>query len=83
MENNRFNLDNLEEVKKFLEIMSGLIQTVIPEDYGFVLLTYPHDSSEGRLYYSSNSKREDVTRAMAEFIEKTKDCYGKHDGLED
>lgn len=37
---------------------------------GFVLLTYPHNSIEGRTNYISNSNREDVCLSMVEFLKR-------------
>jgi hypothetical protein len=36
--------------------------------YGFCLLVYDQDSSDGRMNYVCNSRREDMIVAMKEFI---------------
>lgn len=73
---------NIEELREVLNMLGTLLQKMLPENHGFVLLTYPHNEAK-RLYYVSNSDREDVVKAMEEFIEKTEKTWGKHDGLED
>ena len=68
-----------EEVKRHLKYVAALIQNQIPEDYGFIFMTYKHNS-QGELMYVSNSNREDVVKCLEEFIEKTKDTYGNDTG---
>ena len=74
---------NVEELRDVLNAFGKVLKNLLPENYGFTLLTYPHNKTESRLYYVSNSKREDVVRVMKEFIEKTETTWGKHDGMED
>lgn len=73
---------NIEELREVLNMFGTLLEKMLPENYGFTLLTYPHNEAK-RLYYVSNSDRTDVVEAMKEFIEKTKTTWGKHDGLEE
>ena len=73
---------SVEELNDVLNIFGTLLGKMLPENHGFVLLTYPHNEAK-RLYYVSNSNREDVVEAMKEFIDKTETTWGKHDGLED
>ena len=42
-------------------------------------MTYPH-KTKGELIYVSNSNREDVVKALKEFIEKTENTYGNDTG---
>lgn len=72
---------NIEELKDMLNMYGMLLEKMLPENYGFTLLTYPHNEAK-RLYYVSNSDREDVIEAMKEFIEKTETTWGKHDEME-
>lgn len=72
----------IEDLNEMLNMYGMLLKKMLPENYGFTLLTYPHNEAN-RLYYVSNSNREDVIKAMQEFIEKTEKTWGKHDGLED
>ena len=64
-----------------LDAIAQVVDSLIPEDYGFIVLTYPHNV-EDRCYYVSNSDRKDVVKAMEEFIKKTKTSWGKHEGKE-
>lgn len=73
---------SVEELRDVLNMFGTLLEKMLPENYGFTLLTYPHNEAK-RLYYVSNSNREDVVEAMKEFIDKTETTWGKHDGLED
>lgn len=42
----------------------------LPDGYGFMVLVFPFNSSEGRANYVSNGKREDVVNAMKEWLIK-------------
>ena len=54
-----------------LQSIAQDIKEKLPENMGFALLTYEFgDAEDRRLMYISNSKREDVMRAMVEFLEK-------------
>lgn len=80
-------MENLEELNKeeltdVLNMIGTIVEKIIPKNYGFIMLTYPHNEAK-RLYYVSNSDREDVIKAMEEFINKTKNSWGEHQDLED
>lgn len=64
-----------------LDAIAQVVDSIIPNGYGFIVLTYPHNV-EDRCYYVSNSNRKDVVKAMEEFIKKTKTSWGKHGGKE-
>lgn len=68
-----------EQVKGKLQDIGKMIKNELPEGFGFVLLSF-YFNSEGQLMYVSNAKREDVVKAMEEFIEKTKKNYGNDTG---
>ena len=68
-----------EYLKNKMQDIAKKIKEELPENFGFVLLTYRHNS-KGELIYVSNSNREDVVEAMKEFIEKTKNNYGNDIG---
>lgn len=69
-----------EQVKNVLQQIAKGIDEKLQENFGFCLLYYEFGDTDGRaLLYVSNSDRNDVTKAMEEFIEKTRgDNYGKH-----
>ena len=47
------------------------IKEKLPEKMGFALLTYEFgDIDDGKMMYVSNSNREDVLKAMLEFVDK-------------
>ena len=68
-----------EHIKGHLQEIAHVLQGMIPEDYGFIFMTYKH-GSQGELMYVSNSAREDVVKCLEEFIEKTKNTYGNDTG---
>lgn len=68
-----------EQANSVLQDIAKEIKVKLPEGMGFTLLAYEFgDNPDSRLMYISNSDREDVCKAMLEFIEKTKEDYGKH-----
>jgi hypothetical protein len=68
---------NEEELREWLQVMAGFIREQLP-GHGFVLLTYVHGPAQGSLNYVSNSRRDDVVRAMREFITMTEARWGEH-----
>lgn len=53
----------------------------LPPNFGFVVLAFPFsESGQNELMYVSNSNRDDVIKAMMEFVDKTKDNYGNDTG---
>lgn len=68
-----------EQINAALQDIAKDIKEKLPECVGFALLAYEFgDNPDKRLMYVSNSDREDVCKAMLEFIEKTKANFGKH-----
>jgi len=54
-----------------LQSIAQDIKEKLPENMGFALLAYEFgDAEDKRLMYVSNSNREDVLKAMVEFLEK-------------
>lgn len=54
-----------------LQAIAKEIKEKLPEDMGFALLTYEFgDAEDKRMMYISNSNREDVIKAMLEFVDK-------------
>lgn len=64
--------------KDVMQDLASHIQGKLGAKYGFTLLVYEHNTVSGRANYVSNSDREDVVKAMKEFIEKTEDSWGTH-----
>lgn len=60
-----------KQANDVLQSIANDIKEKLPEDMGFALLAYEFGDAEGRrMLYASNSKREDVLCAMAEFLDK-------------
>ena len=73
------NKDELEDkVKGKLQRIAKQIKNELPEDFAFILLTCPFNKkpNEGQMMYVSNANRDDVVKAMKEFIQKTEKNFG-------
>lgn len=70
-----------QQVSDMLQEIAKEISEKLPEKMGFALLTYEFGDKEGRrMLYASNSNREDVMKAMLEFVDKNLNdpkMYGK------
>lgn len=70
-----------EQANNMLQEIMQDIKNKLPEGMGFALLAYEFGDKEGRrMLYASNSNREDVMKAMLEFVDKNlndPDMYGK------
>lgn len=74
MPNNEIEIQSLNEK---LQDIAEKVDTELPEGTGFAILVFPLNI-EGRLFYMSNSNRDDVAKAMQEWINKVnKDNFGK------
>lgn len=70
-----------EQANNMLQEIMQEIKNKLPERMGFTLLAYEFGDKEGRrMLYASNSNREDVMKAMLEFVDKNLNdpkMYGK------
>lgn len=69
-----------QEASDMLQTIARDIQNKLPENFGFALLAYEFcdTETERKMLYVSNSNKQDVLEAMAEFIEVNKGGnYGK------
>ena len=70
-----------QQVSDTLQDIAKDISNKLPEKMGFALLAYEFGDNEGRrMLYASNSNREDVMKAMLEFVDKNLNdpkMYGK------
>lgn len=70
-----------EQANNMLQEIIQEIKNKLPEGMGFALLAYEFGDKEGRrMLYASNSNREDVMKAMLEFVDKNlndPEMYGK------
>jgi hypothetical protein len=64
--------------KNTMQDIARYIQKQIGPQYGFTVLIYEHNTDSGRMNYVSNSQREDVIKAMKEFIKETEGNWGAH-----
>ena len=67
-----------EYIKGKLQNIAQNIDKELPEGFGFALLTFKFntkpDTSE--LMYVANANRQDIVKAMKEWIEKTENSFG-------
>jgi hypothetical protein len=70
-----------KQAAKVLKSIANDIKEKLPESMGFALLTYEFgDIDDRKMMYISNSNREDVLKAMLEFVDKNlndSDMFGK------
>ena len=70
-----------QQANDMLQEIVREIDEKLPEGMGFALLAYEFGDKDGRrMLYASNSNREDVLKAMLEFVDKNvnnPDMYGK------
>lgn len=58
-----------EQAEKLLKEIGVLLRESMPKGYGFNLLVFNFGEG-GNMFYTSNARREDMIRAMQEFIAK-------------
>lgn len=63
-------------VKEKMQKIGGMVELQLPKRFGYILLSYKHEADGGMMLYVSNSQRDDVVKAMKEFIEATENNYG-------
>lgn len=52
-----------------LQILASMIKHQLPKGHGFILLTFPFEGSQDNIIqYVSNGQREDVIKALKEFL---------------
>ena len=69
------------DIRERMQETGRYIATILPPNTGFVLLAFDFvDQRPGvaRMEYIANGKREDVVKAMKEFIGKTEQGWGEH-----
>jgi hypothetical protein len=58
-----------EQAEAMLKEIGQKIREACPKGYGFSLLIFSFGEG-GNMFYTSNAQREDMIRAMQEFIQK-------------
>lgn len=62
-----------EKEKKMMQHLSEVIKPEIPVGMGFCVLVFDYGPN-GNLFYASSASREDMLRALEEFISKQKNA---------
>ncbi len=72
--------EEIEEiVKSRLQRIAEKVNNELPTGFGFVVLSFAF-GNPGQMMYVSNANREDIVKAMKEWIEKTENNYGNDTG---
>lgn len=66
MPDNKFEIQSLGEK---LQDIAEKVKEELPENTGFAILCFPFHTN-GRLFYMSNADRNDVAKAMQEWIDE-------------
>ena len=73
-------MENEEEiVKRKMQTIARKVKEELLDGFGFVVLSFIFDNP-GQMMYVSNANREDIVKAMKEWIEKTENNYGNDTG---
>lgn len=57
--------------KEYLKEMGKVLESKLPDNHGFILLTFPFGDDPGsRINYMSNSQRADAINVLKEFLIK-------------
>ena len=54
--------------KENLNLLANMVNNALLDNMGFCLMVFPFGSEKGRLQYISNGNREDVVKALKEWI---------------
>lgn len=57
-----------EDIEIRMKELGQLLGGSLPEGWGFTLLLFDFNTTEGSLFYTSNAAREDVITMMKKFI---------------
>jgi rubrerythrin len=67
-----------EQMKGKMRGLAKMVDKEIPFGWGFVVMAFA-TGADARMLYASNCKREDVVRALYEFIERTKERWAEEE----
>ena len=70
--------EGTNDVRERMQEAAGRVATTLPAGTGFIVLAFDFGPN-GRLEYVSNAQREDVVKAMREFIAHNSRKWGQHD----
>jgi hypothetical protein len=73
-------MNSRDEAQSRLREIAKLLKAEMPPSYGFILMIAERGPS-GKLFYASDFKREDVVRALNEFLKRATSAgdYGKEE----
>lgn len=72
---------NNELVKSKMQRIARKVDEELPSGYGFAVLVFNFgEGKDNEMMYVSNADRQDIVKAMEEWIEKTKDTFGNDTG---
>ena len=69
-----------ENIRATANRIAGVLGGAFPPDYGFALLIFGLDGSEGRMNYISNARREDMIAALHELLARFEGRYDDKGG---
>lgn len=70
-----------ELVKEKMKTIAKKVDEELPKGYGFVVLAFNFgEEKDNEMMYVSNANRQDIVKAMEEWIIKTKDNFGNDTG---
>lgn len=70
-----------EFVKSKLHKIAKKVDEELPNGYGFVVLAFNFgEGKDNEMMYVSNADRQDIVKAMKEWIKKTEENYGNDTG---
>ena len=70
-----------ELVKGKMQKIASKVDEELPNGYGFVVLTFNFgEGIDNEMMYVSNANRQDIVKAMKEWIEKTENSFGNDTG---
>lgn len=70
-----------ELVKTKLKTIAKKVKEELPEGYGFAVLTFNFEEEKNNeMMYVSNANRQDIAKAMIEWIIKTENTFGNDTG---
>lgn len=71
-----------EYIKGKLQNIAQNIDKELPKGFGFALLTFKFNAepNTSELMYVANADRQDIVKAMKEWIEKTENNFGNDTG---
>lgn len=61
-------------IEKALKALGDQIKGFLPKGWGFTLMLFDTDTTRGSMFYISSANRDDMIKAMKEFIKKNEEA---------